>query len=770
MISNDVFLEKEFPDFNPITQRTERINYWREIKRRCMEGYWVGGKWMPGELYTYCNIWHIKLNDASRKNAGKVIARPWLRDIEWEKAYIATEAYGFSGFTNDTENTCDRRYDPKELDFNISIGLITAEEAAKKNYIPAYDYLRRNHGKDLGKPLYENQAKNVIDIEARGGGKSYWASVQIFHNFAFDGSHDYDAYITARQNDMPMTSETLVGAISAQYSNDLMDKYINGVDHLPGSFQFQDDLFPSPLAISVTGTYADGKKGAKNTLSGSKLHHRTFHSNPFAGNGTRPSKAFLEEIGLFGSLIETLGAMKDTTMDGSFKFGTIWMFGTGGDMAGGSTEAAKKVFYNPEEFDCLSFEDTWEGKGKIGMFVPADFAINDFKKGPEKITDFELADLVLTKERDRLKKAKSQVPFQAEQQNRPRKPSEAFLTTGQNKFPGKDLDLNLERIRANPRILASNWTGFVTRDPNDTTKIRWKNTDDRPFREHPPDIKYGEEGCIEIFVHPKTMKEGLPFPYRYIAAVDPVDDDGLEGSLQCCLIMDLYTETIVAEYTGRTEVVDDWYENCRLLLMYYNAICLYENNKKGFYTHFRNKNSLHLLAKTPEVLYSMDVSKSRPDALNKSYGVVATAAINEFGRQVYNTWLRKQAVRHDEGITNAMMLNSLGLTVETRDYNADGNFDRVSAAEKLFILYADMMFYLGGVDAVWGDTTSLPEKKPNRVVEQEDDIYSRHMNRLKQKGLFSYGEKSEIQRITPASYSNVEEKIEALADRQYRGR
>ena len=66
--------------------------------------------------------------------------------------------------------------------------------------------------------------------------------------------------------------------------------------------------------------------------------------------------------------------------------------------------------------------------------------------------------------------------------------------------------------------------------------------------------------------------------------------------------------------------------------------------QKGFYTHFRNKNSLHLLAKTPEVLYSMDVSKSRPDALNKSYGVVATAAINEFGRQVYNTWLRKQAV------------------------------------------------------------------------------------------------------------------------------
>jgi len=756
MINNSEFLVKEHPNLNPITEKRERIEYWKEQKRRCMEGYWVGGKWMPGELYTFVNIWNIKLNDLNRKNAGKIISRPWLRDLDWEKFYIASEAFGFSGFEKDLKNTCDIRYDPKLKNYHLATKAITEEEIKSKKYIPARDYLRMNHGVNLGKPLYKNPAKNVIDIEARGGGKSYTASSLIFHNFYFDGSHDYDAYMEARKKGEPMTSETLVGAIHAMYSTDLIDKFKDGVEFLPGGYEYMGENYPSPLLVPTAGSYDPGKKGAVNLLSKSKLHHRTFNESPFAGNGTRPSKAFIEEIGLFFRLIETLGAMKDTTYNGTFKFGTIWMFGTGGAMKSGATAAAQKVFYNPEEYDCLYFEDIWEKRGRIGYFVPADFAINDFKKGPNLITDFELANVVLSAENERLKKGKDQKPYNDNLQNRPRKPSDAFLVTGDNTFPVKDLDLNLIRMAENPRILSSNWTGFVVFDKNQPNNIRWKNTTDKPFREWPPDAIEGEYGCVEIVEHPKKMRQGIPYPLRYIAAVDPVDDDGTEGSLQSCLIFDLYTERIVAEYTGRTPIVEDWYENTRLLLIYYDALCLYESNKKGFYAHMRTKNSLHLLAKIPGVLSNMDISNYDPEGENKQYGVPGTTAINFFGRKVYDSWLRRQAKGREEGVTNAMDMNLRGLVVETKNYSKDGNYDRVSAAEKLFILYAEYMYIMGGEGAVWGDTSNL-EIKEQRKTEERDDVYERYLKNLQKKGYVNQSQTTvaSLYGYTPANDSFV---------------
>lgn len=754
IINNDAFLIKEHPNFNPITEKHQRLEYWRTIKRRCMEGYWVGGKWMPGELYTYINTWHIKLNDKARKNAGKIISRPWLRDIDWEKFYIASEAFGFSGFELDTKNTCDIRYDPNLKSYHLATQAITEAEFNSKKYIPAREYLRMNHGTNLGKPLYKNPAKNVIDIEARGGGKSYTASCLIYHNFILDGSHDYDAYMEARKVKQPMTSETLVGAIHAMYSTDLIDKFKVGYENLPGQYEYMAEKYFSPLHINVTGSYEPGKKGALNTVSNSKLHHRTFNESPFAGNGTRPSKAFLEEIGLFHRLIETLGAMKDTTMDGTFKFGTIWMFGTGGAMQSGATVAAQKVFYNPEEYDCLVFEDLWENRGRIGYFVPADLAINDFKKGPNNVTDLDLANIVLTEESKKLEKAKDQKPYQDNLQNRPRKPSDAFLITGNNKFPVKDLDINIQRLTKSARILSSNWTGFVVSSNDGSNTVKWQNSNDRPFREWPPDQRDNEYGCIEIFEHPKPMREGIPYTTRYIAAVDPVDDDGVVGSLQSCLIFDLYTERIVAEYTGRTPIVDEWYENTRLLLIYYNAVCLYESSKKGFYAHFRNKFSLHLLAKVPSVLSNMDVSNYDPSGENKQYGCPATTAINEFGRNVYNAWLRRQATSKDDGVTNAMCLNSLGLSIETKNYSNQGNFDRVSAAEKLFILYADFMYLLGGEKAVWGDTTQLEVKKTVKV-DDENNVYNKYLKQLAKKGYVN-NSSQEVNRLyrTPSPNSS----------------
>ena len=51
LINNSNFLITEVPKYHPISQKYDRLEWWKKEKRRCIEGFWSGGKWMPGTLY-----------------------------------------------------------------------------------------------------------------------------------------------------------------------------------------------------------------------------------------------------------------------------------------------------------------------------------------------------------------------------------------------------------------------------------------------------------------------------------------------------------------------------------------------------------------------------------------------------------------------------------------------------------------------------------------------------------------------------------------------
>lgn len=356
---------------NPLTLKYKK--YWRDIKRRCIEGYWFEGKWMPGPLYFYINCCKILLNKEGRQ--GKSVGRPFLRDIEWEKAYVYMEAKGFSGFSDDFTNTCYRPF--KDLDKldeeDRNLVLSSAPENAfhnevPKKYVEARFYLRLIHTHNLGKPLFNNSAKNVIDIEARRLGKSYWAgNGMVLHNFLTDGAIDYDDYLTSITNGEPMSSETLVGAIDTKYTKDLLSKTSLGLDYLAGQQEIYGEKYNSPLYKKYMGSLAPGKnieakyeykEGTTWVTKGSrsKIHNRSFGDNPLAGNGTGPNLVCFEEVGFFGNLIESLGAMKDALRDGTHKFGVIYMFGC--------VCAGTKVWNHKGEK--VNIEDLHQNEGIIG--------------------------------------------------------------------------------------------------------------------------------------------------------------------------------------------------------------------------------------------------------------------------------------------------------------------------------------------------------------------------------------------------------------------
>lgn len=700
MINSSNFVLKVIPEFSPFNP--ERLKWWKEQKRYIFEGKWIGGKWMPPDLYFYSNFWHILVNKDEFSKT-KILSRPMLRDLDWEKSYIYQEAKGFSGFVEDTEFTCIRHMQPKNIAVTKELYPRVYEKYKNYIYIPARDYLRKIHTKgSLGKALYENQASNVIDIEARGTGKSYYAASNIAHNFLTDGALDYDDYLENYKNKTYFSSETLVGAYDAKYSKDLLTKVKLGLSVLPGKTKVGNRSYPSPLHKSYSGSWepsktiiqeVDVKNGDlwEKVGTRSKIQHRSFKDNPFAGNGTRPNLSYIEEVGFMSNLIDTLGALKECTGDGDIKFGVIWGMGTGGDMEGGSTEQAKEVFYNTEEFDCLSFDDIYEGKGQIGLFIPSHQGFNEFRNS-EGILDTDRAKRKNEIRREKAKKATNKKVYTSELQNRPEKPSEAFHSELEN-------ILDIPTLEAHLKILESNQDKVETRGIygnlaiKDDGEIEFIPDTDNKLRPAPFPIKKGKQpaGCVVVWEEPE---ENPPFG-MYIAATDPYDQDQAENttSVGSTLIMKRYTrdgiiyKRIVAEYSGRPQLARQHHETVRRLLLYYNARDLYENERNTIKMHFEQKHSLHLLVDTPDIIKTQTsdkVVKTGRGRGNKGIGMPP-------GQQKELIFFVKEyletPVPNGDGMLYVHTIKSIPLIKECIAFNFSyGNYDRMIAFMLLILL------------------------------------------------------------------------------------
>lgn len=681
------------PNFNPVSQAYKRNQWWLDQIKNIIEGKWVEGKWMPGPLYLHVNFWPIEIG-GSKGNKGKSIGRPWLRDIDWDKSYWYMEARGFSGFEEDPEFTCNELHPdgPKtrellDLDPDLNIvdlvkdsvrhGYIRGEDL-DKTYQNPREYLFKIHKKNYGRALFQNEAKNIIDLEAREGGKSFFAACCIYHNWAFDGAFNFDEWIRKRKSAEPMTSQTLVGAIEAQYSNDLMKKFRLGYENLPGGITYKGKEYPSPLYVISRGSMMPSKT-LESMRTSSKIHHRTFQDNPLAGNGTRPSLVCIEEVGFMDNIEETHGALKECVSESGRQFGTIWMFGTGGLTKGIAANYTKDIFYNPREYNCLVFHDTYEGKGEIGLFVPKQRVLNHHKNLDENTSDDEAALNELIRNRKIVENNK--VKYATEIINNPIKPSEIFFSVEGLFFPTADLKFALNQLEGNKKLLNASYKGFVVPDNG---KMVWKNTNDKAIVEHGHRVTKNYAGCIEIFEHPVENDDGDIPDGIYIAGCDPVDDDDIKGSLQSAFIINRLTRRIVAEYSARHETAAEYWENLRRLLIYYNAKCNYENSKKGLFQYFENKVSTHLLSETPRILKDTGVIAKSLLKGNKSYGTPAPESVNVWHRNLTKQWLLEKAF--DSEANNCYTIRSSALLQELLYWNLEGNFDRVSALGMAMIL------------------------------------------------------------------------------------
>lgn len=431
----------------------------------------------------------------------------------------------------------------------------------------------------------------------------------------------------------------------------------------------------------------------------------------------------------FPRLIDLYNVMLPSVQEGDYVFGLMYLQGTAGDNES-DFAGAQEIMYNPRGYNMYAlpnvFDKNNQGKKDFVFFFPG--YVN--RKGcynENGVSDVIQALIEILQNRYRVKynssdpntviKTIAEVPIT---------PAEAIVKTGVNMFPVTDLTERLGQIDSNPREYDDVYTGsLVIKDG----EVQFSPTSESPIREFPhKDNKM--EGSIELFQLPVVDKETKkPYNSRYIVGCDPYDDDESNTmSLGSVFVLDLWTDKIVAEYTGRPMFADDFYEICRKLCLFYNARMNYENNKKGLFANFSRMNCTYLLTEQLDFLKDKDMVKDSYG--NKARGTNASAPVNAFARNLLRAWLLKpvpviQTVDGEEQevmIPNLYTLRNRALIKELIMYNSEGNFDRISAMGMLMLLREDRMILYKG------EVSKEKEEKARSGYLGNDNYFERNYN------------------------------------------
>lgn len=574
---------------------------------------------------------------------------------------------------------------------------------------------------------YMDQAKNGgiyngfkggnhgAELARRGAGKSYSIASKAAKNFILGQNKEACKRIT-----------TIMAAYQGEYlsaKDGTVSKFTPIIDFCALHTGFpKRRLIDSVAKMTWQMGYQDkitgAKKGSLNLVLGVAVQEDEDKLRGKRGD------IFLEEFGSFPSLLGLYNTLRPSVEEGDRTFGLIYMIGTSGNKAADFL-SAQEIIFNPDGYNIYSLPNVYD-KGVVGKRISFFYGAYLNRAGcynKDGVSDVVKSLLQILLNRYKVKYNSSEpdtiIRTIAEM---PITPQEAITRVSQNIFPVTLINDRLSEIDTDETILSDVLIGRFKAGKGDN--VLFETTSDLPIREYPTKDNT-LQGAVEIYKQPVIdPSTGRAYSNRYIASVDPIDDDGAKTmSFFSFFVLDCWTDEIVCEYTGRYPLAEDNYEVARLGTIYYNASLLYENNKKGIYAYFKTRHSTHYMSVTPEYLLEKELIKERGYG-NKAYGVNATAGINSYGRALLRDWLlttttELQVVDGEEvevTIPNVMKIKSRALLKELSLWNSEGNFDRVSSCIMLMIKKQEVMIKYGG----------NPERQDTGSDLADDDFFTKN--------------------------------------------
>lgn len=543
---------------------------------------------------------------------------------------------------------------------------------------------------------YLEQARNnghhAIELAKRGAGKSYSLAAIMSRNLILGESEESKKRVI-----------TVLTAYQKEYLSDSKDGTLSKFKPCI-NFSFSHTPFPrlmlknSPNEMAWQMGYKDEFGVERGSLNQVLAVSAKDDSEKLRG---KRGWILFEEMGSFKGLLSLYDITRKSVEDGDYTFALMYLIGTAAEDES-DFSSAKTLLYNPEGYNIQSVENVYDrpkqGKPTFGFFFPS-YINRAGCYNKDGVSDVIKALIEILTFRYKAKYSadpKSVLRLIAED---PITPAEAIIKVKTAYFPTVQLTERLAQLDSDPNAFNDVYIGNLALVNG---KVEFRISNDIPIR------KYGVDnstvGAIEIFEMPEKQANGNDFNMRYIVGHDPVDNDQAEStSLSSTFVLDLFTDRIVAEYTGRQAFADDNFEIVRLLCLFYNAKCLYESNKKGLYAYFSKMQCTHLLADTPEYLRDKQLVKYSAFGSNAK-GVNATAAINNYANSLIRDWLlqpvptivKEEGEEKEVNVPRLYSLRNRALLEELISYTPELNVDRIRALgmvmlyrQEKIILYKD---------------------------------------------------------------------------------
>lgn len=544
------------------------------------------------------------------------------------------------------------------------------------------------------------EGKHAIELARRQCAKSYTLSSIMTHNLIL-GEADPNPETHRRRT-------TVLTAYEKEYLKDDKDGTFSKFKPALG-FIFTHTPFPH-LMLKNSPNEMSWQMGYKNELgvedgSLNQVLGVSAKDNPDKLRGKRGWVLF-EEMGSFKGLLALYDTTRKGVEDGNYAFATMYLVGTASEDESDFT-SAKTLLYNPDGYNIYSiknvFDKKGQGKPEFGFFFPS-YVNRSGCYNKDGVSDVVKALLEILLARYKAKYSADPQSVLRVIAEDPITPAEAIIKVRASYFPTPSLTERLSQLDEDPKAYNDVYVGdLVLRNG----EVVFTPTGDVPI--HKYGVDNSTRGAIEIFEMPEKNREGKVFNGRYIIGHDPVDNDQANSSsLSSTFVFDLFTDRIVAEYTGRQPFADDNFEIVRKLCIFYNARCLFESNKKGIFAYFSKMNCTHYLAETPEYLREKQLVKYSAFGSNR-YGVNANATINDYANSLLRDWLLKPEVIHikqpdgemvEESVPMLYTIRNRALLEELISYTPELNVDRIRAMGMVMLYRQEkIILYQGNMNA-----------------------------------------------------------------------
>jgi hypothetical protein len=481
------------------------------------------------------------------------------------------------------------------------------------NFLPIYDKEEKRF--DFAKvrdaqyhmALYEHLAevhyKHCVILKKRQIASSYFHMAKLINTYWFESG-----------------AVLKIGASQKDYINEkgswkFLNEYRSFLNEHTAWYRPSnpDKVFAWEQKIEVKINGRSTTKGLKSSITG-----YTFEKDPTNGVGGPVTYFFHEEGGIAPKMDHTYGYIKPAVKSGHIITGQFIAAGSVGDLD--QCEPLKDYIYHPEENGFYAVEsnllDADGTIAKTGLFIPEQWSMPPYidEYGNSKV---EEALAALEIDFAKMKKEMDPAAFQLTMSQQPRNIEEAFATRKLSIFPPHLVSKQLQRISDKTYSVE-----YLELTKNDEGKIIAKASNKLPITEFPISKKTEDkEGVICIYERPHNDPQfGM-----YYASVDPVSEGKTTTSDSLCSIYVYKTavevikkdaenlshtierDGIVASWCGRFDDIKKTHERLEILIEWYNAWTLVENNVSLFIHYMMERKKQRYLVPKNMMLFLKDI-------------------------------------------------------------------------------------------------------------------------------------------------------------------